>query len=488
MSLKQQAVKGVVWSVIQSWGTQAIALLVFFVLARLLGPKEFGMVALATVFTDFVRVFLDQGFSAAIVQRRDLEPQHLDTAFWTNLGIGLLMTGLGIFAADWVANSFREPQLAPIIKWLSLSFLLFALSGVQQAIFQRDLAFKPLAIRSLAATIAGGVVGVAMALLGYGVWSLVGKQLANGLAQVFFLWWASSWRPKFKVSRKHFNDLFSFGIKVTANKALYFFGSRSDDFLIGYYLGSVALGYYTIAYRLLLIMTDLLTTFMTKVAMPIFSKLQEDRERLKSAFYNVSQFTGLFSFPIFLGMAVLAHELVQNLFGSQWLPSVPVMQVLAFVGILQSIEFFNGVVITSIGKPSWNLLVNSINTVANVIAFILVVKWGIIAVAAAFVIRGYLLSPINIFMLKKLIGLKLSDYLSRYTVAITGSVIMAAVIFEARKFLNGFVATPIVLVTCILLGAVIYVLTIRLIAPKLFDQVFKTFTSALPGLKVKKHE
>jgi O-antigen/teichoic acid export membrane protein len=166
MSLQQKAIKGVAWSAIQSWGSQVINFVVFALLSRLLDPQAFGLVAMASVFLVFVQIFVDQGFSNALVQRKEVSPSHLDTAFWTNIGLGLLMTVIGIGTAPLVANFFKQAQLVSILSWLSLSFTINALSSVQDAIFRRNLNFKPLAVRTLIATIAGGCTGTTMASYG----------------------------------------------------------------------------------------------------------------------------------------------------------------------------------------------------------------------------------------------------------------------------------------------------------------------------------
>ncbi|HEY9601128.1 MAG TPA: MOP flippase family protein [Allocoleopsis sp.] len=472
MNLRQNAVKGVVWSAITSWGRQAIAFIVFFLLARLLGPEAFGLVALATVFLAFVQVFVDQGFAEAIIQRHELDPEHLDTAFWTNLGIGLLITVLCIGTAGLAAELFHEPQLAPVIRWLSLNFTIIALSSVQDAILRRNLAFRSLAVRSLIGVVAGGVVGVVMAFSGYGVWSLVGQQLSSGLVQTTVLWWASHWRPGFRVSQSHFKELFSFGINVVGMNVLEFVNRRADDFLVGYFLGSKALGYYSVAYRLMMIGLDLLTNVINQVAIPTFSKLQLEPERLLRAFYSVIELTSLVSFPAFIGLAVLAPELLPTLLGAKWFPSIPVIQVLALIGVLHSVYYYNGSVIMAMGKPSWKLIINFIYSIANVIAFIIAVRWGIVAVAAAFVIRGYVLAPMELWLLKKLIPLNLITYFRQYIAPLAGSLAIAVTVWLVKYFLGDLVNVYILLAICIALSIASYVLTILLIAPKLFQQAF----------------
>jgi O-antigen/teichoic acid export membrane protein len=483
MNLRQKAIKGVVWSGIQSWGTQAIAFIVFFVLARLLAPEAFGLVALAGVFLAFVQLFIDQGLSIAIVQRQELEPEHLDSAFWTNLGISLLLTLFGIAVASIVADLFKEPQLTPILRWLSLSFLLSGFKSVQQAIFQRQLAFKALAIRSLVAVVAGGVIGVVMAFLGFGVWSLVGKQLVKELVGVVVLWGASDWRPGFNVSVRHFKELFSFGMNLLGIRILEFFNVRADDFLIGYFLGPVALGYYTIAYKLLQIMLQLLTLVTVQVVLPTFSRLQQEPERMRRGFYQVTQLTSLISFPIFLGMATLAPQLVPVLFGKQWEPSIPVMQVLAFVGILISVEHFISPVIMAMGKPSWKLVLTFINSVTNVVGFAIAVRWGIAAVAASYVIRGYLLSPLSFLAVQKLIRIELKPYLSLFLYPILGSIGMVVTIVTARYYLDGVLNMFTLLAVCVVIGILIYGIILFIIAPKLMQQILTTARSIVSKSK-----
>jgi Membrane protein involved in the export of O-antigen and teichoic acid len=481
MNLRQNAVKGVVWSAITSWGRQVIAFIVFSLLARLLGPETFGLVAMASVFLAFIQIFVDQGFSEALVQRHELEPKHLDTAFWTNLGIGLLITGFCISTAGLIANLFSQPQLTPIIRWLSLSFLISALSKVQEAILRRNLAFKPLAIRSLVAVVAGGLCGVIMAFMGFGVWSLVGQQLTNGLVQILVLWWASDWRPGLNVSLRHFRELFSFGINVVVMNILEYVNIRADDFLIGYFLGPVALGYYSIAYRLMMIVLDLLTNTMNQVAIPLFSRLQKEPERMREAFYRVTELASLVSFPIYLAMAALAPELVRILFGTKWLPSIPVIQVLSLIGVLHSVFYFNGTVIIAMGKPSWKLMINLIYSIANFAAFIAVVHWGIVAVAAAYVIRGYLIAPpIELWSVWRLIDTNLSTYLRQYIGPLIGSLAMVATIFGVKHFLSGFVSLYILLGVCVVSGALIYMVTILMIAPKSVRQVLDIAQLVLP--------
>ncbi|MBW4697148.1 MAG: lipopolysaccharide biosynthesis protein [Aphanocapsa lilacina HA4352-LM1] len=468
MNLRQKAVKGVGWSAIRNLGSQGISLGVYFVLARLLGPEAFGLVALAAIFVSFVQIFLEQGLPQAIVQRSQLEKAHLDTAFWANLAVGTLLTALCFASSGPVANFFHEPRVGPVVCWLSFSLFIGSFNAVQQGILTREFAFKSLAVRSLIATAVGGIVGIAMALSGCGVWSLVGQQLVSQLIGVVTLWQVSSWRPGFAVSLRHLGELLSFGVNVTAFNLSNFFNRRADSFLIGYFLGPVALGYYTIAYNILLAMTQLLTATTTQVALPTFSRLQHAPERLLSAFYTVTQFTSLISFPAFLGVAVLAPELVAVLFGEQWTASVPVMQVLSLVGIQQSVFFFNGTVLMAMGKPSWRLWLNVLNSIVGVVTFAIAVPWGIVAVAAAYVVRVYLLSPVALWAVNRLMPIDLGKYLRQFAPALVSSLGVVCTIWAVRVVF-GSVLSPLALLTLAsVVGAAVYALALRLSAPELF--------------------
>ena len=486
MSLREKAVGGLVWSVVQKWGRAAVTTVAFIALARLLPPEAFGLVALATAITAFIEILLDQGFSAAIVQRTDLKRGHLDTAFWISVLIGVVLTLGAIAVSELAATLFEEPQLAPLLRWLSLSFIFVALSSTQTAILQRKLAFKSLASRSLAAAVAGGIVGVSMAFAGYGVWSLVGQNLVRGLVGVIVLWRASNWRPGLNVTKTHYRELFTFGVSVTGNNILHAFTRRSDDFLIGYFLGPTLLGYYTVGYRLLLVTMRLVTGIVNSVAFPTFSRIQQNRKRTRRAFYEVTRYTSLLAFPVFFGLAILAPELVTALFGEKWAPSIPVMQILALIGILQSVLVFNGSIMRASGKPSWQFGIMLLTAVFSVIGFLLAVRWGIVAVAASFVIVGYLLAPVSYVAVRKLIQIDFRSYLGQFVAPLSASLIMVAVIgglkyvFEPQT-LNSYLQLSIYVTA----GALTYLLVMVFTARSLSRQVLELTTIAFPSWKLK---
>jgi len=483
MSLRQKIAQGAAWTAMQNVGMQAISLGVFCLLARLLQPEAFGLVAIAVVFIDFMGLFLSYGLPAAIVQRHTIDQEHLDTAFWVSLGAGIVLTLVGIATADLVAHFFKHAQVKSIIRWLSLGFLLKGLIRVQVAILQRELALKIIATRSMVAGFVGGVTAIIMAFLGFGVWSLVARQLTVEFVNVLILWPTCRWRPGLKFSIRHLRELLGFGVSIMGSNILTFFNRRTDDFLIGYFLGPVALGYYTVAYRLLLIMTRLWGQIVGAVAFPAFSRVQKELERLREMLYSATRLTSLLAFPAFLGIFALVPELVPTLFGQQWVPSIPVMQVLTFIGLLHSLLYFQDTVMAGVGKASWYLGLQVMITVANVIGFLIAVRWGIVAVAISYVIVGYLFSPLSFWLVRRLIMIDLVTYLRQFIPPTIGSLVMLSFIFSLKFSLNNIVPLQFLLATCIMMSALAYMVTIRLVAPSLAYQTIDVIRTALQGIR-----
>jgi O-antigen/teichoic acid export membrane protein len=482
MNLRQKAAKGIVWSAAQTWGVRAISFLIMLVLARLVLPEAFGLVAYASVFIAFAQIFVDQGFSDAIVQCPKLELEHLDTAFWISLLAGALLTVVGIVASGAIAQLFREPKLAPIVGWLSPSFIFSALASVQQSLLRRQLAFKSLAVRSLAATIVSGLIAVSMAFLGYGVWSLVAKLLVGNLTYAVILWQVSDWRPGFRFSTRHFRELFSFGISILGGNCVDFFSLHADDFLIGYFLGSIVLGYYSLAYNLLIAMTDLLVAVPNVVVFPVFSRLQSELTRIKQLFYQVTQLQSIVAFPVFLGMSVTAPEVVTCLYGQRWNPSIAVVQILMLMGILRSASYFYSSVFKAGGKPSWRFGIWSLTALLNVIGFALVVRRGITAVAAVYVFIGYMLLPLYFLMIRSLIQVTVRTHLKQYVPALCSSLVMVVIILSLKYILGDNLGLSVRLFIFVLVGALTYLSVLRLIQPLLYKQMLDFARLALPRL------
>ena len=280
---------------------------------------------------------------------------------------------------------------------------------------------------------------------------------------------------------KRFRELFVFGINIVGGNFVDFLSVHSDDFLIGYFLGSVALGYYTLAYNLLIVTTDLLISVPNAVAFPLLSSLQADTVGVKRAFGQVILLQSIVAFPIFLGITALSPELITQLYGLQWSASIPVLQLLMLIGIVRSATYIYSSVFRAAGKPSWRFGIYLLTAILNVIGFALVVHLGIVAVAASYVIVSYFLMPLYALMIRKLIGVSIHSHLSQYAPAVASALIMFAIVYAFKLIIGTQLILPVRLMILVLTGAITYLLTLRLAHPLAYRQILGVAQSAWVG-------
>jgi len=477
--LRERASRGVMWSLLQTFGSRAISTVLFICLARLLAPTAFGLVALASVFVSLMQVFVDQGFGQAIVQRHQLDPEHLDSALWSSLAIGLVLTGLTLVAARPVADILHEHALAPVLAALSPALVISSVSSTPEAILQRDLAFGRLAARQLLATTGGAVIGIGCAIAGLGVWSLVAQTLGQALVAAAVLWVAVPWRPRLVFSWPHFLDLFRFGSSAVGVNLLNFVNRRTDDLLIGVVLGPRLLGLYSVAYRLLLLITDVMTKTIDTVAFPVFSRVQKDKQRLKRGYLAASSLSTAVAAPVFGGIIALAPIIIAALFGSKWSAAAPVMQILACMGILQAVMWFNITVIMAAGKARVVLAIRVVSASLNVAGFAIAVHWGIVAVAASYVVCGYLVTPLPLIVLRRIIHLPLRELARVLVGSLVAAAITACVLLVLRLYVLVHAPPIISLLWLSLVGTAVYVACLAIFARELGGDLWGMARSTL---------
>lgn len=482
-NLRQAALRGTFWSAVQQVGDKGIQLPVLLVLARLLQPESFGLVALAVAYIELVQLFLNQGLTMAIVQRDKLLREHLDSAFWGNIAFGALLGGVTFLSADSIAALLGEARLDPIVRWLSISFLLTALSAVQAAIIRRAMKFKVLAVRTIAGQTVGGLVAIVMALSGFGVWSLVAMQLINPALGVFLLWKASDWRPRFSFSFRHYRELLAFGVTIMGVNVLSIIRRRADTFLIGSFLGAAALGYYSIARQLINGVMALLTGSVGPVAWSMLARLQKEPERLARAIYQTTELLALVTWPAFLGMAAIAPEFVPTLIGSRWLPSVPIVQAFAMVAVVTSISMLNFTAITAIGKTGWRIGLEVLVAVVTLIGIVVALPYGIVTVAWAYAACLYLLLPFELWALVRLLPITTWAYLRQHLPAVLCTAPMIGVILMLRSLLLDRLDGPVLLAVLVIVGVLVYCGILFLVVPATARRALSTFRLALENVR-----
>lgn len=481
--LRKRVAKGLTWTLIDNWGAQLLGLAILVVLLRLVNVEDVGLVALAAAIVGLVQLFVDQGLGDALIQRPALTRGHIDTAFWTAVLTGTVLTLLGVVAAGPLATVVGEPRLAPLVQVLSVSFMLTALSSVQMALLRREMAFRSLAARRLIAIGGGGVVGIAMAFLGFGAWALVGQQLTQAGLSVLTLWAVSPWRPGLQVSWADFRSLFGFGMNIVAGDLLFYLGRNMDSLLIGTFLGPIALGTYAVGFRFLDASTAMLVTAARKLGFPTFARLQHDRDRLRRAYTRMSRAMAAVTLPGYVGLALVAEEAIVLLAGEPWRGSGAIATVLILTGPAQAVQAYSGAVLNGIGHPEVTLRYRFLTATLNVAGFLVAVLLfrSVIAVAAAYALRAYVLAPIVLRWLESYADIPFRDNLLRLRRIAAATGLMAGAVLAVKLVVPPSAGLLLTLAIEIGVGVAVYGATMLVLERDLLLDLWQFARQALPS-------
>jgi len=338
------------WAFALNWGRRAWAAVVTLVLATLLGPEAFGIVALANVYIAFIEMFLEQGMTNALIQRKDLRDEHLDASFWMVLAVSVALCLLSVLLSAWWAATNSAPQLEAVVIVMSLSLPIRGLTIVQQSVLQRAMDFRSLAIRANLSAIFGGVVGIAMAVQGFDVWSLVGQQLGTALSSLVLLWRLSHWRPGRRFSFTHFQDLLGFSTGAFLSRLGLFIHRWVDTLVMGIMFGPVAVGVYRLADRLMNLPLDLSTRAVQMVSLSDFSRLQDEPEALGRSVSRALWSAVSMAVPALAVLAAVSDYLLP-LLGEKWQPAVEPVKLLCLVGVVNASIILTGPLLQAVGRP-----------------------------------------------------------------------------------------------------------------------------------------
>jgi len=405
----RKTILGLGWSLGFQVLTQGSQFLVAVFLARLLTPKEFGLLAMVTVFSGFASLFNDLGFGPALVQRQRVEERHYTSVFWLNVAIGCtLMAGFAALS-PLVARFYAEPRLIAIMSVLGSCFAIAALGLVPRAILTREMDFRALGLIDFAIVAVSGVFAITLAMRGFGVWSLVWQTLSQSILQVIGLWCVSKWRPRLLFDPKAIRELFKFSSNLTGFTAINYWYRNGDNLLVGKVFGSAALGAYSRAYNLMLMPLSQITYVVSKVMFPALARLQEDKARVKSIYLRSIAMIALVTFPLMSGLFVLANHFVLAIYGPQWAGVVPILRVFCILGMFQSISTA-GWIFQSQGRTDWMFWWGTISAFLSIGAMLVGVWLGSpLAVAACLVVTGVFLTPPSFIISGKLIGMSLRE-------------------------------------------------------------------------------
>ena len=458
-SLKSKALKASGWAAGLQFGSQIGGFLISLVLARLLAPADFGLAAIVAVLTMIGSSVADGGFSTAIVQKESLDNADCSTAFWFNLVASSGMIALAWLAAPLIADFYGDVRLVPLIYAASLGMLLRAAVSCQRARLTRSLDFRMLLACELPGVIAGACVGIPMAYMGYGVWSLIGQGLTGGVVTGAVIWFRSGWVPGWVFRRDSFKSMFSYGSKMAL-------AQLGDQIFRNLYVLIIArlfplteVGFYNRAQNLQQLVASNVFGVVDQVMFPLLSSVQNDPERMRRGFDLSLSVISLVTFPVFTGLGVLAPSIIPFLFGERWLPSAPYLQILCGVGVLWPLHAANLSILRAKGASGQFLVLEIVKKILIVISILLTFRSGVAAMLWGQLACSGISLIINTHYNHKLIGTSLwSQLLTMAPFALVASVMGIGVTVLKSSWGSGiWWALP----AYIAMGALLYVIGMK---------------------------
>lgn len=457
------------WTFIDQVLTQVVFLGFGIFLARILSPSAFGVVGMVTIFSNFAALFIDLGFSAALIQKKETTDAHFSSVFWLNLVIGTFLYLLFYGLAPFIAGFYDQPALVLLVRVICLSFIVTSFASVQANILIKNLDFKKKVVINWIATVCGYLTAFLLACKGYGVWALVGMTLVAAVVNSVLYWMVSSWVPSMVFEWRKIKELSRFGLNYLGDTGINYWSRNYDNFIIAKVLGSSDLGIYTRAYALMLLPLRNITTIVTKVMFPAFSQKQDDIQLLKKYYLRIIRYIALVSFPLMIGLSLVSKEFVLVFFGREWIAMAPVLSILSGLGAIQSIVSLNGLIYNSLGKANIAFKVSVITNIALIIAFTIGVNFGITGISYSYLIASLLLFiPIYATAIK-LLDTSLFEVF-RVLRGIMGATAVMGLVLSAFNALFGFGQLS-GLVIKVLLGAAVYLFTLLLLEKSLLTDL-----------------
>jgi O-antigen/teichoic acid export membrane protein len=459
--LRHRTVAGLGWNA----GTQALGkafqFAVTIALARLLGPNEFGLVAMILVFTGLASSIADIGLGASIVQARTLSDENLDAAFWLNIAIGTTLTIILIVGAPSVSEFYGEPLLRPLTIALAFKFILDSTTVVQYALFQKNLDFRARFWIEIIAIPVAGIIAVAMALGGAGVWSLVGLYLCGDIVRTTTVWHLSSWRPRCRFRFAAVKGLLKFGQHLTGSNIVGYCAQNFHKLVIGRQIGSSALGIYNLSDHLMRVPLTNITGIAGAVMFPALSELQSNVDSAKSAYLRANRMIALVTFPMTLGLCALAEPAVLTIYGDKWNAAISIIQVLCLAGLAQSVYGTAPWIFLSRGRPDILFRLSVLSLLVRGAGVLIGMHWGLLGIAWAYVLGHYLCLLYPTWLLAgRLINVRFAELLDNVAEPFYVAVCMAVIIWLSDQWLFAHQPNWLRLVTQMSTGIVIYGLLI----------------------------
>lgn len=470
--IRARVLRGLVWVVGSQIGLQLARALAAIAIARMLTPDEYGLAALALVFSSLVLIFSDMALGAALLQRKVLTEHDRSTAFWVMVGSGALFSLIGVAVSGPVADLYGQPEAQPLLAVLSGTFILSALGATQQMLMLRDMDFRRVEVIPAIGVMLGGAGGVALAASGAGAWAIIVQQVVAVTVTSALAWLRSGWRPRLMFSMASLRDLAGFSVYMVGHRILYYLQLNVDRFLIGRYLGTAALGAYAVAYNTMLVPASKLGGPLQRVLSPAFCRMQDEPERIAAAWSRVTRLLASVTVPALAGLVVVAPDFVPVVLGDQWTQAVTIVQVLAWVGIVQALQSLNTDILMARDRTRTIFRFTLLVTSAHMVAFVVGLQWGVVGVAVAYAVSTTLIEPIQSVLAARALGVSPLVFFRSVGRVFQAAAGMCAVVLLARWLLiDAGVAGAPRLVACIMAGAAAYVPLCAWRVPEIAEEV-----------------
>jgi len=421
--LKRQTIIGLFWSLGQAWGVRLITLLHYLVIARFLEPSDLGLVAFAITIVACLSSLADFGITTWIESTPPQGADTLDSAWWSTVIVATLMAGALAASAPALANWSEKPQLTLVLRALALTPIFSAASAIQCSLLKTHFMHRIIAIGSLLACTVGSVTAIVCVVAGLSYWSLVAKVVLEVALMSAVLAWCSPWRPSWHFDRRAWIEAVLHSLPILGARGLEIANQRLDSLVIGSQLGTTALGFYATGQRLYQVAMEGLFSAVNQVSLPLFARFATEPERAAAVLLRLIACTSLLSFPTFALMAATAPDLITVFFGQKWHQAAPVLAVFCLGGILSSVSYFNAPLLLASGHARLVFGLSLLNAILNTAGFLLTVRFGVTAMASAFVIRGFLVYPINLILVRQVCGLSIRRYARNLLPASTASAV-----------------------------------------------------------------
>lgn len=438
MSLTSKSLFATIWTLIDVFFNKAIYFIATLILARLLGPKDFGVISMIMVFFTIGTTLIDSGLSISIIRSNSISQKEYSTIFYLNLGLSFLAYIIIFFSAPLISNFYNQEILIQLIRVYCLGFIITSLRMVHQSILIKEMDFKKITLLNIPGNIIGLCIGVFMAINNYGVWSIVGLFLSTQITATIIYWIFYNWRPSIVFSTDCMKTHWKFGYKLMISAQINTIFENIYNILIGKFYSVQTLGYYERAYTLNNYPISILSIIISKVSLPLFSQIADDKEKLGEVYKKIVLMAFYITAPIMLGALALAKPLFELVLGKQWLPAVPLFQILCLSYILYPIHSLNINILTAFGKSGLFLKLEIYKKIVLVILVIIGVNFGIYGLVWSSVVSSVVSLFINTYYTGHLISYTTLKQLRDLLPTLIIAVIMASVTFFLYFQLNDY--------------------------------------------------